>query len=226
MIGNRSITLWILILVIHWVQATPLFGETIVGIASWMVDKEKPQLKIHLEDQLSKKQVKLINSGFSTYSHLEIILPEGKFSKERTLFSVECTVKYDTWEEYYDIIKINKKVGLEKAKSFKTFADSCLTAYLSEQTDLDYFIKNGGLLKASLKLDQIGADRADNIREWLIKQQSGVVKGLFSHMLGDLKLSEVIRITIQIPPLAAQNNATSKSEVIAQQPPVRGQRDK
>jgi hypothetical protein len=194
------------------------FGETIVGLATWQLDKTEPQLRIRLENQLSKKQINLINSGFSTYTSLEIILPEGRFTEETRLFKSECTVKYDTWEEYYDIVKLRNKTNLEKIRSFKVFSDYCLTATVTKHKALQYFVKHGGQLKATLKLDQISADRAEKIREWLIKQQSGVVKGLFSHMLGDLKLSEILRITIQIPSYALNIDPEEETEVIVSYP--------
>jgi hypothetical protein len=198
-------------LILLWSQS--LMAETTVGLASWQLGDKEPRLTIRLDDQLSKKQINLINSGFSTYTSLEIILPEGKFTDETTLFKSECTVKYDTWEEHYDISRLGSQTHLEKVKSFKVFSDQCLTASLADHPSLKYFNKNGGQLKATLQLDQISKDRAEDIRDWLIKQQSGVVKGLFAHMLGDLKLSEILRITIQIPPFAQNLRIDPEAEI-------------
>ena len=192
--------------------AQKAFGETIVGLASWQKEKEKekgkargnPKLTIKLEEQLSKKQLKLLNSGFSTYSAIEIILPEGKFTQKEVLFKSECTIKYDTWEEVYDTTFLTTGKTRKGLKNLDLIKDKCLTATITSHPSLSYFYKNGGILHATMKLDQISKDRAEKIRQWLIKQQGGVVKGLFAHMLGDLSLSEMLHISIHIPPYRAK----------------------
>lgn len=170
--------------------------------AQWQIEKDKTKLRIYLEKHLSKKQIKLIKSGFSTYTSLEIFLPRGQFTERKSLYRSECTVKYDTWEEYYDISIQGYTKGIEKAKSFEKFSEFCLVAHLEKDSSLNYFYRNGGVLYATLKLDQISKDRATNIRKWLIKQQSGVIKGLFAHMLGDLNLTEELNVNIKIPPFS------------------------
>ena len=210
MSGLRTVLMWVIALA----SGGQSSAETIVGVASWEVQAGGPTLIIKVDEHLSKKQVTLVNSGFSTYSDFVVTLPAGKFTPEMAIFKSQCTVKYDTWEEIYDIVRIDKDVNLTQVKDFKTFAEHCLKASIKNHKALDYFAKHGGQLRASLKLDQISQERAQKIRKWLIKQQSGVVKGLFSHMLGDLQVSESLVIKIQIPPYA-MNLDTEEDEVIS-----------
>lgn len=198
----------------------PIAGaqETSVGSAKWLVNGGNLKLYMDLANQLSKKQKILINSGFSTYTVLEIRRPESERNPEKVVFKAECTVNFDTWEETYDILRIDQNKRIDKAKGFKVFAQSCLTAILIDQVMLDFFAKSGGYFVANLRIDQISADRAKSIREWLIKQQSGVVKGLFSHMLGDIKVSEDVTIRIEVPPYAFLNGTQQENEVMALYP--------
>tara|TARA_B100001094_G_scaffold59653_1_gene55097 strand:- start:96 stop:743 length:648 start_codon:yes stop_codon:yes gene_type:complete len=188
-------------------------GETSVGIANWGLRDNNPVVVIDMLDHLTRKQKNLITSGFSTYSSLQIILPEGKYTPERAIFESQCTIKYDTWEEYYDIFRMDTEKNTRKIKTLQDVVNICLMAEVTDIQALKYFIKKGGKLKAKLQLEQISKDRAKKIRSWLVKQQSQVVRGLFSHMLGDLKLSEEVVITIIIPPKRVQKQ--KKVEVIA-----------
>jgi hypothetical protein len=43
-------------------------------------------------------------------------------------------------------------------------------------------------------------DEASKIKDWLVKQQSGLMQGLYSHMLGDLQLGGRSEVTLDIPP--------------------------
>ena len=189
---------------------THLRGETNVGVGKWTNSDKDSQLQVSIDfrDHLTKKQKTLISSGFSTYSALTIILPKGKYSPERVIFESQCTIKYDTWEEYYDIIRLDSGAEYNKVKGFPAMAKICLLASVKDKPALTYFAKNGGILKGRLQLDQISKERAAKIRDWLVKQQSQVVRGLFSHMLGDLKLTEEIHIDILISPQTPKSTTT------------------
>jgi len=197
------------------------YGNTQVGFATWEGRSHQAKLMLRLGDQLTKAQIALINSGFSTYSALTVLLPEGKFTPETELAKIECTVKYDTWEETYDLARIDPEVSLTTARAFTAFVDTCLQVEIKHPTALQYFRQNGGHLWVHLRLDQISPDLAQNIRAWLIKQQSGVIKGLFSHMLGDMKLSEKTAIKFQIAPLQVAVDPTEEQEVMALYPQIK-----
>ncbi len=196
--------------------ASPALAQS--SNAQWEMVSGKLNLKVAVQNQLSKKQKNLIQSGFSTYSVLEIFRPEGQYTPETSLFRAECTVNYDTWEETYDVYRIDTKKRIEKAKAFKSYADTCLSAVIDDSGVLEYFAKAGGYFWADLRIDQISQDKAEEMRQWLIKQQSGVVKGIFSHMLGDIKVSEQVRIKVEIPVYALNHNPEDEHEIMALYP--------
>ena len=177
----------------------------LVTLASWHTGKDKAVvMHVQLTEQLSKRQKDLISSGFSTHSELEIKTFERDDQPEQILFRSQCTVKFDTWEEIYDIARIDTDFATVTAKSFEAYSDMCLTARVSGAALMIELAKTGGSVRATLRVNQITTEKAAKIREWLIKQQSGMMQGLFAHMLGDLKLFEEIDVVVQVPPLAGQ----------------------
>ena len=200
--------------------SAPVRGETNVSVGKWMNSDKDSHLQVSIDftDHLTEKQKNLISSGFSTYSALTIILPKGKYSPERVIFESQCTIKYDTWEEYYDIIRLDSGAEHNKVKGFPAMAKICLLASVKDKPALTYFAKNGGILKGRLQLDQISKERAAKIRDWLVKQQSQVVRGLFSHMLGDLKLTEEIHIDILISPQTPKSTTTDSDSTFPKDP--------
>lgn len=193
------------LLVCFFISADKLFADSpiLTNLAKWQISKKEAVIVIELSDHLSTKQKSLINSGFSTYSEMEIFIPKSEMIEKVVIFQSKCTVKFDTWEEIYNIIRLDKSVEMTKNRDFKSYANICLTAKISNERYIKLFTSNGGLVKGVFKINQISSNRSAKIREWLIKQQSGVMKGLFSHMLGDIKLIEEIEISIRVPPLAS-----------------------
>ena len=205
----------LLFLLINWIH--PAFADDpkpVKILAKWYGKEKKIALNINVIDQISEKQKKLINSGFSTYSQLKIIRPRTPLTDERVLFKSQCTVKFDTWEEHYDLASLNENFKTMEFKEFGTYVEKCLTANIVDHTIYGQFHQNGGLVTAILQLNQISQDKSEKIREWLINQQSGVMQGLFSHMLGDLKLSEKISVEVYIPPFAEAGQTSKKVNIL------------
>ena len=192
----------------------------LVTLARWQKGSNNDQvLAIALTEQLSKRQKDLINSGFSTHSELEIKSVSKSDNSEVVITSSQCTVKFDTWEEIYDIARVDKDFATLTAKSFDSYAANCLTAQLPASQAIGLTMDSSRFLRATLKVNQITTEKAAKIREWLIKQQSGVMQGLFSHMLGELQLFESITVAVHIPPRSA-DISRSKAFGLAPQPAV------
>lgn len=168
---------------------------TPVSLATWNQSEKGPQLWINVGDALSEKQKNMINSGFSTFSNLNLATNEGSPLD----FSVKCTVKFDTWEEFYDMIQVTHEARRLRASKFNDYASLCLTAKIALTELPADLARTGGTLKVSLAVNPISQEKAGEIRTWLINQQSGVIQNLFSHMIGDLKLDEQIEISVQVP---------------------------
>ena len=178
--------------------------------AKWQMIDKKLHLTISLETQLSEKQKNLINSGFSSYSEMSLLWPRSGLTLSKTFYKSKCTVKYDTWEERYELARIDQKFKAESLKAFDDYSALCLTANISDPKIIEKLTKKGGIIHGHLTINQISNNKSEEIKEWLIKQQSGVMQGLFSHMLGDLKLSERETILIHIPSLEESENRPIK----------------
>lgn len=187
------------------VASAQLNPKQALGI--WQRDKpdQKPiGLSINFVEHLSKRQLNLINSGFSTFSSLEIYKAVDAAEideKTQPFIKTNCTVKYDTWQERYELAKIERGESASIVNSFDLYAERCLAVRFSDTKLLEELARTGGNFIARLFLDQISAEKADEIKQWLVRQQSGVMQGLFSHMLGDLTLAEQTEIKVSIPPL-------------------------
>ena len=226
---NRMLRLIYIFLVFAW--TTPLWAaETLLPPLSatapsqevvWLKQPSGMVLNVKLTDYLSTQQKELINSGFSTFSQLTIYEDNPGLAKAlarregggiKPLWSISCSVKFDTWEERYEVVRLEKDVRPEQAKDFSVYSDLCLGLQVKSGDDWQRFQKTGGKLRAFLVLDQIAADQAAQIKDWLVKQQSGIIQGLFSHMLGDFKLSEKLDITLHVPPAARFSANTAKGD--------------
>jgi hypothetical protein len=175
--------------------------RTLISVGEW---KEMPsgerQLLVDIIPHITQRQRDLIESGFSTFSQLEIRVlgSDGTLSEQRVA-KINCTAKFDLWQEIFEIVRIDENPKAITAKSYQDYARECFQPNFVDSAMLKELAQNGGRLVASLFVDQISADKDEKIREWLIRQQSGVMQGLFSHMLGDLKLSQRIDVVIDVP---------------------------
>ncbi len=169
--------------------------------AQWEQNKEnKTSLRINLTESLTEQQKKLLYSGFSTFSHLEVRWLDNDIRRSLVFIS-ECTIKFDLWEEKFELLHFLEARKENSLKSFQQYSDLCLQADISSQSNIAQIARLGARLEVRLDISQVSNEFAQDVRSWLIQQQSGVMRGLFSHMLGDLKLSESTQTVVQVPPL-------------------------
>jgi len=186
-------------------SALPLLadeGRSTVVTARWIKRDGQLTLSVPLTEQLSAKQKSLIESGFSTYSQLLIRQPatKGSASKEaQEIYRLTCSVKFDAWEERYDVVRLDGLPEAAIVKESSDYAELCLTARLEDAARLAP-LRAGMSVIATLFVQQASQEEAKRVKEWLIQQQSGVIQGLFSHMLRELTLSERIDVLVKIPP--------------------------
>ena len=169
------------------------------AVATWSMEKGPRALDINFDDLLTIEQKEIIHSGFSTFTLLAI--SETKFNATDTPPQVRlaCKVKYDTWEERYQMSRIEPAPVVELlTKNYQTWAKECLRYTLANNRILDKFAK-GGALYAVLQIRQSSPDEGAKIKNWLVRQQSGFMQGLYAHMLGDFQFSGMTKITIQVP---------------------------
>jgi hypothetical protein len=168
--------------------------------AHWENDKDRRILRINLAESLTERQKKLLYSGFSTFSHLEVRWIDNDV--RRTLvFISECTIKFDLWEEKFALLHFLELRKENSLKSFQQYTDLCLQADISSQSNIAQIASRGARLEVRLDISQVSNEFAQDVRSWLIQQQSGAMRGLFSHMLGDLKLSESTQTVLVVSPL-------------------------
>jgi hypothetical protein len=109
----------------------------------------------------------------------------------------------DAWDEIYELARLDERPQTAVVRDFKKYVDLCLTAEVVSQSALAKLAPGDGSLHAKVQIEQISVDQAKKIKEWLIQQQSGVMQGLFSHMLQEITLSESIEIDIPVGPKPA-----------------------
>lgn len=159
-----------------------------------------PSLAIDLADILSPQQKKLLFSGFNTFSHLEVRLRDPGTSSRSLLFIGECTIQYDLWEEKFHLLHFLERDRPDRLLSFDAYTDLCLSATIRRAQNLELMQKPGAHLEITLDLAQVSNEFAKEVRSWLIQQQAGVMRGLFGHMLGDLKIYESVQLDLPVPP--------------------------
>ncbi len=180
---------------------------TLVTTATWQTGTQK-NLKAPLHEFLTAKQLDMINSGFPTYSSLSVaILNPGETSiseedvVQRAVYQVNCSVTFDTWEERYDVEKLTGQGKHLEVKNFGNYAEECLAGTISDPENTNKLL-NGGLLVATLVVKQTSPEETAKIKAWLVRQQSGLMQGLFSHMLGELALNASANVVVRVPPLS------------------------
>ncbi len=179
--------------------------------AQWEHNKDsKTSLRINLTESLTEQQKKLLYSGFSTFSHLEVRWLDNDIRRSLVFIS-ECTIKFDLWEEKFELLHFLEARKENSLKSFQQYTDLCLQADISSQSNIAQIARLGARLEVRLDISQVSNEFAQDVRSWLIQQQSGVMRGLFSHMLGDLKLSESTQTVVLVPPL---NNAEKDKPIL------------
>ncbi len=182
-------------------------APVLVAVAKWQIDNDRLTLAIPLTGAMTSKQKNMISGGFTTVSQLT--LRDGEQSDEgqehiAPILRIRCSVKFDAWEELYEVSRIDAPARNETVKDFAAYGDICLTAGLDQPALLARMAPSGGTLMAALVVKQTSLDEAGRIKDWLIQQQSGVMQSLFSHMLGELTLNETLLVRITVPPKPAQ----------------------
>jgi hypothetical protein len=174
----------------------------VVTLASWGKNLDAEALEISVRDQITKKQKSIITGGFTTLSQLSLKLqnPNGGAVSTEPFFVISCSVKYDAWEEYFDVAVIADTPKTALLKSFDEYAALCLHAELLEAEVLKKFAPSGGTVVAELAVKQTSIREANQIKDELIKSQSGIMQQLFAHMLGELVLSQSLSVRVSIPP--------------------------
>lgn len=178
---------------------------TLIAQAKWRMRGDRVAIVVPLADALTGKQKDMIDGGFTTVSQLTFRLPaaSGKDKdddEQPPFFGVRCSVKFDFWEGTYDLARLDDKPRTALVKTFGEYGDLCLMAELDRQDLVARLAPNGGTIIARLSVKQTSAEEGEKIKEWLIQQQSGVMQGLFSHMLGDLSLNQTLRVKVSVPP--------------------------
>lgn len=161
---------------------------------------DKKILMVNVSDLLTPAQREIVNSGFSTFTILAI--SDKKVIENEPLpdSKVACSVKYDTWEERYSVIRVDPApLRTLTVKDYKSWADECLTINIENKSLLAGF-SSGGTLHAILQIRQSSPDEGAKIKNWLVRQQSGFMQGLYAHMLGDFQFKGSVRVIIQVPP--------------------------
>jgi hypothetical protein len=187
--------------------------------ATWQVrDGNAASIIVPLGGVLTSKQKDMINGGFTTVSQLTLRLPSAG-AKERDddelpgFYSVRCSVKFDAWEETYDIARLDDRPRTALVKDFTDYGDLCLKAEINRPELLQPLAAHGGTILARLIVKQTSNEEADRIKDWLIQQQSGVMQGLFSHMLGELSLNQTLSVRVSVPPKPATAERTPNGKL-------------
>jgi hypothetical protein len=167
--------------------------------AKWSPDGQK-SLTVNVSDLLTPAQRDIVNSGFSTFTLLAISAKKINDQEALPDMRVVCSVKYDTWEEKYQLIKMDPgPTQTSVATDYRSWADECLSYSIKTDTLIEN-LSHGATLHGILQVRQSSPDEASKIKNWLVRQQSGFMQGLYAHMLGDFQFRGTVRITITIPP--------------------------
>ncbi len=119
------------------------------------------------------------------------IIQDGE---ERIQASRICSVRYDLWEEKLKL-KQRDQTLLDQSLDFQDYSRECLQLKIHPS-----LATKGVRYFATAQFTQLSGDSSVRIRDWLIQQQSSILRGLFSHMLGDLRVAEQSKAAFEIPP--------------------------
>lgn len=160
------------------------------------------KLLIDPSSLLNSKQKNLIYSGFPAYSLVELIVKNG--DEYITVRAKECAIQYDLWDEdFVDLLRPlsnNKtKLSYERYTDARAYYNTCLSIRLNDSPQVRTLIQSSQIVKVRVAFTQLSGKTTSNITKWLVGQQSKVLKGLFSHMLGELKLSETSEHMVKLP---------------------------
>ena len=180
--------------------------RTITTTARWIKKNGVPAMLVDLSDSLTTSQKDIANSGFSTFTLVAI--NDSKIQPRDTLpdLRVVCSVKYDTWEERYQTIRVEPlPIETTFVKDFNGWAQKCLQMTLDSKLIVEK-MSAGGTFYGIMQIRQSSPDESAKIKKWLVQQQSGFMQGLYAHMLGDFQYQGFVKLEIKIPSI--QTNGT------------------
>ena len=128
---------------------------------------------------------------------------------------MDCTAIYDTWDEIFDVVKLSPRQRSKKTNSLKEYGNFCLRYLIPLSSSITALIGKREKLPATVLIEQISEKQSDNIRNWLVQQQSPLIQNLFSHMLGKFKLEKQLKFAIRLP-----LTLPKKTPIIPEAPPT------
>ena len=164
--------------------------------SEWLPSNNGQVLIIDPSPFLTSKQKKLIFSGLPAYSSAILLTDNG--DELLSVKKTNCAVQYDLWDEKIKLL-YSKGTPSRTLKDVHEYYNLCLSFRLKKSPQVGALLANTKGLKLRLSLTQISGQTTEQIKEWLVDQQSSVLKGLFSHMLGDLKLEESQILNVDLP---------------------------
>lgn len=174
-----------------------LLGQSISS--SWQkTPRDESFFVVDPTPYLSRKQKKLIYSGFPAYSLMTLVVENQGRSNIVKEFS--CAIEYDLWEERFTLLFSSEPPRFD-IKTSQDYFDHCLSFSLNDSPQIQSLLKGRSSLKVRVVFTQISGKTNSQITTWLVQQQSTVIKGLFSHMLGELKLEEAQEFAVVLPKL-------------------------
>ena len=178
--------------------------------AVWIGTKDHVELVIPLASMLTGKQRSMIEGGFTTISEFSLLKDTRMpATASAILWSLSCSVKFDAWDESYEVsrfLPMQDTVRSETTivRKFTDYGDLCLTARVPASPGLAHFTDTGEQIVGRLSVQQMSIEEGTRIKEWLVKQQSGLMQSLFKHMLGELSIHQTLSVKIAVPPLPAE----------------------
>jgi hypothetical protein len=205
-------------------------APTAVVSGLWQLEGGRPVVVVPLDGVLTVKQRSMLEGGFTTVSELALYAAvpsedDDETTKPAPLLRVPCSVKFDAWEETYEVTRFGAAPVTTMTRDFAGYARPCLSATLASSAALDRLQTAGGTLGATLVVKQTSPEEAKQIKDWLVKQQSGVMQGLFSHMLGELTLNQSVDVAVQVAPKPRELGVQPAPPVKAAAKPKAGRKE-
>ncbi len=183
--------------VLSCLLTTSLFAQYKTIQGKWTKINGQQFISASFLKHIPKDQIDIIQSGFSTFTRIEANLPKGE--SYVPLHFMDCTAIYDTWDEFFDVVKLSPKQKSKKVNSLNKYGDFCLQYLIPLSSAIKPLIGTNSKLPATVLIEQISEKQSDNIRNWLVQQQSPLIQNLFSHMLGKFKLEKQLKFAILLP---------------------------
>ncbi|SMF71207.1 hypothetical protein [Pseudobacteriovorax antillogorgiicola] len=182
--------------ILIWYLSSLSFVNAAPIPSKWVTIDAGDNLLIDPSPYLTAKQKKLIYSGLPAYSSVALVL--GGKHQDYVLKSMSCAIQYDLWDE--KIVLLYTGDGSPRPlKSIDDYYRICVAFRLKASAQITSLLSTAQTLKIKMSFTQISGETTEEIKEWLVGQQSSVLKGLFSHMLGDLKMEESLELPVHLP---------------------------